>query len=221
MVALRLFAQQGVEAVSLRTINTEAGSKNKSAVQYHFGSKLGILEAIFEKIGERLLPIYDDLFARLKKLSRNNEVTVSEIILSLHLPIFYVDSSKDLGPYMSKLLAKMMLNSTPEYQALFQGLFQPQMEATVKLLHKQLPHKSKHYLKFQLSHGLMATITGSATKGLVSHSLLGDLKFKNEKEMLMVYIDYVVGGLTNESPSFKDIDVAFWSEYFASVDKQP
>ena len=74
MVALRLFAQQGVEAVSLRTINSEAGSKNKSAVQYHFGSKLGILEAIFEKIGERLLPIYDDLFTRLNKLSRKRRL---------------------------------------------------------------------------------------------------------------------------------------------------
>ena len=41
LVAVRLFAERGVEAVSMRTINSEAGTKNKSAVHYHFGSKAG------------------------------------------------------------------------------------------------------------------------------------------------------------------------------------
>jgi AcrR family transcriptional regulator len=47
LTAERLFAQQGIAGVSLRTIASEAGSANKSAIQYHFGSKEGLLRAIF------------------------------------------------------------------------------------------------------------------------------------------------------------------------------
>ena len=47
IAAERLFAMNGIEGVSLRQISTEAGSANNSAVHYHFGSKAGLIAAIF------------------------------------------------------------------------------------------------------------------------------------------------------------------------------
>lgn len=47
-VAERLFALHGIEAVSLRQITLAAGQRNESALQYHFGSRDGLIEAIFE-----------------------------------------------------------------------------------------------------------------------------------------------------------------------------
>lgn len=47
--AEQLFAEQGVEAVSVNTITRAAGQSNRNAVQYHFGSKAGLLQAIFDK----------------------------------------------------------------------------------------------------------------------------------------------------------------------------
>jgi AcrR family transcriptional regulator len=44
----RLFAQHGIDGVSMREIGAAAGSGNKSAVQYHFGSKEQLAQAIFE-----------------------------------------------------------------------------------------------------------------------------------------------------------------------------
>jgi AcrR family transcriptional regulator len=46
LVAERLFAQHGIHGVSLRQIGAAAGTSNNSAVQYHFGSKDGLIEAI-------------------------------------------------------------------------------------------------------------------------------------------------------------------------------
>jgi AcrR family transcriptional regulator len=37
--AERLYAERGVDAVSMREITREAGQKNSSAFQYHFPSK--------------------------------------------------------------------------------------------------------------------------------------------------------------------------------------
>ena len=45
--AERLFADRGIEGVSLRQIGAAAGNGNNSAVQYHFGSKDQLIQAIF------------------------------------------------------------------------------------------------------------------------------------------------------------------------------
>jgi AcrR family transcriptional regulator len=54
LTAERLFAMHGVDGVPLRQIGTAAGMGNKSAVQYHFGSKEALLEAILASRLEHL-----------------------------------------------------------------------------------------------------------------------------------------------------------------------
>jgi AcrR family transcriptional regulator len=44
----RLFAQHGIDGISLRQIGVAAGAGNNSAVQYHFGTKEQLVQAIFE-----------------------------------------------------------------------------------------------------------------------------------------------------------------------------
>ncbi|MEU1228837.1 helix-turn-helix domain-containing protein [Streptomyces sp. NPDC005828] len=46
--AERLFAEHGINAVSLRKIAVDAGQRNDNAVAYHFGSKQGLVDAILE-----------------------------------------------------------------------------------------------------------------------------------------------------------------------------
>ncbi len=47
--AEKLFAEQGIEAVSLRAIAAEVEHRNNNAVQYHFGTKADLIAAIFEE----------------------------------------------------------------------------------------------------------------------------------------------------------------------------
>jgi AcrR family transcriptional regulator len=48
LTAERLFAERGIDGVSLRQLAAAAGNANKSAVQYHFGTKEHLVQAIFE-----------------------------------------------------------------------------------------------------------------------------------------------------------------------------
>ncbi|ONH55491.1 hypothetical protein CcI49_28650 [Frankia sp. CcI49] len=48
VAAERLFAEHGLDAVSLREIAVEAGSRNSGAAQYYFGSKAELLRAVLE-----------------------------------------------------------------------------------------------------------------------------------------------------------------------------
>ncbi len=75
--AERLFAELGLEAVSTRMISREAGQKNHSALQYHFGSRDGLIEAI---LNYRLTPINQERLRRLNALQhRGDTVTVRKL----------------------------------------------------------------------------------------------------------------------------------------------
>ncbi len=45
--AERLFAERGLHGVSMREVAAAAGQRNNSAVQYHFGSREGLVHAVF------------------------------------------------------------------------------------------------------------------------------------------------------------------------------
>jgi AcrR family transcriptional regulator len=47
--AERLFAERGIDGVSLREITRESGARNAIALQYHFKDREGVLKAIFDK----------------------------------------------------------------------------------------------------------------------------------------------------------------------------
>ena len=55
VAADRLIAEHGVDGVSMLQIGAAAGSGNKSAVQYHFGSKEQLVQAIFDHRLPRLI----------------------------------------------------------------------------------------------------------------------------------------------------------------------
>lgn len=47
--AEQLFAERGIDGVSLREINRASGAKNAVAVQYHFEDRAGVIRAILDK----------------------------------------------------------------------------------------------------------------------------------------------------------------------------
>jgi len=67
LAAERLFAERGISGVSLREVGAAAGQRNNSAAQYHFGSKAGLVDAIFEY---RMRPINERRLALLAELDR-------------------------------------------------------------------------------------------------------------------------------------------------------
>nr|WP_062331832.1 TetR/AcrR family transcriptional regulator [Herbidospora sakaeratensis] len=49
LAAEELFAERGIDAVSLREVNAAAGQRNASALQYHFGDREGLLRAVLAR----------------------------------------------------------------------------------------------------------------------------------------------------------------------------
>lgn len=63
--AERLFAEQGIDAVSLRTVMSEAGT-NVAAVRYHFGTKEALVAAVVRTRSDEIRVARDHLLTALE-----------------------------------------------------------------------------------------------------------------------------------------------------------
>jgi AcrR family transcriptional regulator len=74
LTAERLFAEHGFDGVTLKQITSEAGQRNASALQYHFGSKVDLVEAI---VGFRVPGINErrrQMLAELEKTGQTQQL---------------------------------------------------------------------------------------------------------------------------------------------------
>jgi AcrR family transcriptional regulator len=55
--AQRLFAERSIDSVSLNEITVAASQKNRNALQYHFGNRDGLLQAIINQHAPRVLQL--------------------------------------------------------------------------------------------------------------------------------------------------------------------
>ncbi|MCD9623189.1 TetR/AcrR family transcriptional regulator [Rhabdothermincola salaria] len=84
--AERLFARRGPYRVTLREITDAAGQRNVSAVNYHFGSREGLLEAILARHGDPTDAARGELRARLADGSTTRDlVAVLVVPYAAHL----------------------------------------------------------------------------------------------------------------------------------------
>lgn len=105
LTAERLFAIHGLDGVPLRRIGTEAGMANKSAVQYHFGTKEGLIEAIlFNRV--------DDLTRRRALLEARVQVGDLRGTVEAHqLPL--IELGEDENCYYLPFLEKLTQHEHP------------------------------------------------------------------------------------------------------------
>src|SRR5210317_238135 len=52
--AQQLYAERSIDSVSLNEITVAAGQKNRNALQYHFGNRDGLLQAIIDRHADRV-----------------------------------------------------------------------------------------------------------------------------------------------------------------------
>jgi len=84
LTAERLFAQEGIDAVSTRRIAQASGQRNISALQYHFGSKDQLIDAL---LALRLHAINERREALLAELNRDGRTGVHDLLTALVLPL--------------------------------------------------------------------------------------------------------------------------------------
>jgi AcrR family transcriptional regulator len=100
-----LFATRGVESTSLLEIAKSAGQKNRSAMQYHFTDKEGLLNAVLDKHADNISQARSMM---LDELERRDSYSLYELIEALVLPMASQLDNEDGGPAFLKIHSQLM-----------------------------------------------------------------------------------------------------------------
>ena len=135
-VAEQLFAHRGFHGVSVRDITGAAGV-DVALASYYFGSKGGLLEAVFHRRSEVL---NSERLARLEAvLARNQAPTLEDIIDSFTHPL--LDRSGRGGPGWKAFFALVAeVNNSPEWShVLMTRHFDPLVQKFISAIRTALP----------------------------------------------------------------------------------
>lgn len=136
LAAERLFAERGIDNVSLREINRAAGQRNVAALHYHFGSREALFEAIFERrmagINRHRVEMLDTLEAE----GRDNPIR--SVVEAMVLPLVaLLDPIADGGHYI-RFLAQAISDPGVDVGDLVRGKFDHGMVRTRRLVRRIL-----------------------------------------------------------------------------------
>jgi len=132
LAAERLFAEKGIDTVSLREINRAAGQKNVAALHYHFGTRDALLTAIFER---RMAGINRRRVAMLDAMEAEGPVTeVRAVVAAMVLPLAEQLDPPAQGQNYVRFLAQAMSDPTVDVGALVRDRFDEGMSRTRQML---------------------------------------------------------------------------------------
>jgi AcrR family transcriptional regulator len=192
--ALKLYAAEGIHAVSLRRISAEAGSKNSAAMHYHFKNRMGVLEAIMTMMGRELKQIAKGL-PRLDSTTLDLRQACRETLQ----PLVLLRTSQVWGADAVLFLSRIVSENDEQMAAMVNAVYAPFWRRLDKALSRQLPDLPAPIRRLRLMFITSNVIHGVAEVGWLTHTPLGDLSHFDEDALLDHLVDYLIGGL--EAPS--------------------
>jgi AcrR family transcriptional regulator len=100
--AERLMSERGIGAVSLRAVMMAAGQRNKSAAQYHFGSRDGLVAEILRV---RMGPVNEHRLAMLREYDAGERVGLRYLMECLIVPLA-AEALSDPASHYARFLAQ-------------------------------------------------------------------------------------------------------------------
>lgn len=130
-----LFADKGLESTSLREVALAAGQKNTNAVQYHFGSKEGLLKAIWQRHADGIEARRAGLLAEAAGV-----LTLQDVVGMLVAPVVDKLDDPDGGEHYLLIMSQLVSHPQQNILAIFDGLPEPSGVALMKQLGKYVVH---------------------------------------------------------------------------------
>jgi len=145
--AERLAAERGIGAMSLREVQAAAGQRNKSAAQYHFGSREGLIEAV---ITSRMGPVNDRRLEMLAELP--DAPALRELVEALVEPLAAATVGRS-GSCWARFLLQGWVD--PTLERVVRRSFEASSFRTVrKLLLASVDHLPEHLRAQRVDHAV-------------------------------------------------------------------
>lgn len=129
-----LYGSRGIDAVSLSEITAAAGQRNRNALQYHFGSRQGLLQSITDRHAARVARFRKPY---LEQAAAGQWPAAEAAARCLAMPIVdYLESDASAVNYVlvtSQLLATLQQGTTPAHSDAARGVQFARIPALSKL----------------------------------------------------------------------------------------
>lgn len=199
-VAIREFALHGFDGPSIRDITVAAGV-NQAAVNYHFGSKDGLIKTIFDELAT---PLIEERLAGLNRLERQaggRPLPLETIIRVMVEPVVRrakegKDGQRDLAKLL--LIASSLGSKPIENQV--ETMHDELALRFVEAISKAVPHLTRVEVmwryKFTLG-ALLYTLSDHMQNDRLRRLSQGECDTENPDEILDNFVPYLVAGFTN------------------------
>ena len=203
-----LFMEHGFEATSLRSITAAAGV-NLAAVNYHFGSKEELFEAVLTR---RLDPMNQrrvDLLGHLEQAAAPNGVACEKILAALFIPALELARDRERGgTNFLRLLGRAYADPAPFIRQFLSEQYAVMIERFKVAFGRALPALPKRELSWRL-HFMMGalsyTLAGTDALKLIAELAPGDSGASDEM-LLRRLAPFLLAGLTSPLPDVTEPD---------------
>jgi AcrR family transcriptional regulator len=183
-VAERLFANRGIEAVTLKEIQQAAGQANSSVIRYHFGSRDGLIRALVSYRQASLAANRQEMLAAMRE--QRKEADPRAVVWLLVRPLAdSIAAGEMFVPFLARLSEDPRARSDYWPEHVDDEWTQEQLEELVEAALQDLPARIRRGRTFQLYISVINVLAAAARAG---HGL--------SEAQLHNYVDAWVGMLT-------------------------
>jgi AcrR family transcriptional regulator len=194
--AMRLFAREGMNAVSLRRVVAAAGAANLSALHYHFGNRESVVEEVTSMLQSLLEP---RCCARLEALE-GRPYTVREVMEAAFGPMIEMLSEPELGRDAVCFIGRLGWDFAEKGQRLSAQLHQRILHLALERLHALMPEVDLETLQFRLILSMNTVYYGISYRSYLRRSPFGPMAIGergNEERERKEFMDYLEAGIRN------------------------
>ena len=191
-----LFMEHGFEATSLRQLTAAAGV-NLAAVNYHFGSKEELFQAVLTR---RLDPMNQeriDLLARYEREAGSKPLTCEKILSAMLIPALRLSrDEKRGGKHFLRVLGRAYADPAPFIRNFLSAQYAGMIARFKEAFLKALPHLTKQELTWRLHFvmgALSYTLAGTDSLKLMLLVITNDQD--NDELLLQRLAPFLAAGL--------------------------
>lgn len=202
--AVALFAERGVAQVSLREL-TQRACVNVAAVNYYYGSRVALEEAVFDEVAQRLnagrLGQLDEVLALAD--AAGMRPAIEDVVEAFARPYLDPDTAAE-GALLAQLILQHRLAPTEMTRRVIRRHFDPMAERFIAAMQQACPldDPQEHVWRYMFMTSTVVLIqTDRQIGNRVAHLSGGALDARDPAALKKSLLRYVVGGLRVASSS--------------------
>ena len=203
--AERLFSEQGFTQTSMREITGSAGV-NLASVNYHFGSKKNLIQAVLKRYFDILMPEVDKCLA-------NTSITpgskgIAKLLYALIPPMLKLNQ---LGPSGTAIFVQLLGRGYNETQGhlrrFIMNNYGGTVRALVKAIQNSLPDLPEDELFWRLHFAMGSFVFSMASSQALTEIAESDFhQHVNIEQVIRHLVPFVAQGLAGELPTIGDTE---------------